>query len=65
MTWFGDFFAVMFGTICNKLDMHEPLIQNIFVYISTQDVSAEITVHMNHRLLPVYMNDFFCEVLAL
>ena len=48
MTWFGDFFAFMFGTICNKLDMHEPLIQNIFVCISTQDMSAEITVHMNH-----------------
>ena len=36
----------MFATICNKLDMHEPLIQNIFVCINTQDMSAEITVYM-------------------
>ena len=26
--------------------MHEPLIQNIFVCINTQDMSAEITVYM-------------------
>ena len=45
--------------------MHEPLIQNIFVCINTQDMSAEITVYMNHLILTVYMNDFSCEVLAL
>ena len=56
MIWFGDFFA--FATICNKLGMHEPLIQNIFVRISTPNMSAEITVYMNHLILIVYMNDF-------
>ena len=48
MILFGDFFGFMFARICNKLDIHEPLIQNIFVCINTQDMSAEITVYMNH-----------------
>ena len=48
MIWFGDFFAFMFARICNKLDMYERLTQNIFVCINTQDMSAEITVYMNH-----------------
>ena len=64
MIRFGDFFAFMFATICNKLDIHEPLIQNIFVCINTQDMSAEIT-DIYEPLLTAYMNDFSCEVLAL
>ena len=55
MIRFGDFFAFMFATICNKLDIHEPLIQNIFVCITD----------IYEPLLTVYMNDFSCEVLAL
>ena len=44
----GFLCVYMFAILCNKLDIHEPLIQNIFVCVNTQYMCTEITVYMNH-----------------